>query len=96
MRNSWESAARKLPWFRTWDQAFEWNFPTFRWFIGGKTNLSYNALDHHVERGWGGHAAIVYINERGERMVLTPPPSEVDGVKVTRELTWERITEQSL
>ena len=32
----------------------------------------------------------------GEHMVLTPPPSEVNGVKVTRELTWERITEQSL
>ncbi len=32
----------------------------------------------------------------GERLVLTPPPSEVDGVTVTRELTWERITEQSL
>jgi hypothetical protein len=32
----------------------------------------------------------------GEHMVLTPPPSEIDGVKVTRELTWERITEQSL
>lgn len=32
----------------------------------------------------------------GERMILTPPPSEIDGVKVTRELTWERISAQSL
>jgi len=31
-----------------------------------------------------------------ERMVLTPPASEIAGVKVTRELTWERITDRSL
>src|SRR3981189_738781 len=32
----------------------------------------------------------------GERMILTPPPAKVDGVEVTRELTWERISEMSL
>ena len=36
------------------------------------------------------------VRFEGERMVLTPPPSKIDGVTVTRELTWERITEQSL
>ena len=44
----WERAAQELPWFRRWDRAFEWTFPTFRWFIGAETNLAYNALDHHV------------------------------------------------
>jgi hypothetical protein len=29
-------------------------------------------------------------------MVLTPPPADVNGVKVIRELTWERITPMSL
>jgi hypothetical protein len=29
-------------------------------------------------------------------MILTPPPSKVDGIEVTRELTWERISEMSL
>jgi len=32
----------------------------------------------------------------GERMILTPPPAKLDGVEVTRELTWERISEMSL
>jgi hypothetical protein len=32
----------------------------------------------------------------GARMILTPPPSQVDGVAATRELTWERIADQSL
>ncbi len=67
----WGSAAEQLPWFRKWDRVLEWNRPTFKWFVGGKTNLAYNALDHHVKRGWGGHAALVYLNERGERRVFT-------------------------
>src|SRR6476659_561965 len=67
----WERAAEDVPWFRRWDRAFEWTFPTFRWFIGAETNLAWNALDHHVAAGRGGHAAIAYFNERGERRVLT-------------------------
>jgi acetyl-CoA synthetase len=67
----WERAARELPWFRQWDRVFEWTPPTFRWFIGAETNLAFNALDHHVARGRGGHAALISINERGERAVYT-------------------------
>ena len=67
----WDRAARRLPWFRTWERTFAWDAPTFRWFEGGLTNLSYNALDHHVAHGRGGHAAVVFHNERGERRVFT-------------------------
>jgi acetyl-CoA synthetase len=67
----WERAARELPWFRGWDRVFEWTPPTFRWFIGAETNLAYNALDHHVAHGRGGQAALIYLNERGERAVHT-------------------------
>ena len=67
----WDRAARELPWFRTWDKVFQADPPTFRWFIGGATNLCYNAVDHHVSEGNGGRAAIIYFNERGDRAVLT-------------------------
>ena len=67
----WERAARELPWFRHWDRVFEWTPPTFRWFIGAETNLAFNALDHHAAQGRGGHAALVYVNERGDRAVYT-------------------------
>jgi acetyl-CoA synthetase len=67
----WGRAAEKLPWFRKWDRVYERRYPTFRWFVNGQTNLCYNALDHHVLRGWGGHAALIYENEAGERRVLT-------------------------
>ena len=67
----WARAADQLPWFRKWDRVLEWEFPTFRWFIGAQTNLAYNCLDHHVAGGRGGHSALVYVNERGERNVFT-------------------------
>jgi acetyl-CoA synthetase len=67
----WARAAEGLPWFRKWDKVFEWTPPTFRWFVGAQTNLCYNCLDYHVERGWGGHAALIAEDERGERRVYT-------------------------
>jgi acetyl-CoA synthetase len=67
----WDKAAKALPWFRPWNTVFEWTPPTFKWFVGGETNLAYNAVDRHVEAGDGGRAALIYLNERGERRVLT-------------------------
>jgi len=67
----WARAAGELHWLRRWDRAFEWTFPTFRWFIGGETNLAHNALDHQVAHGRGDHPALVYLNEHGERRTFT-------------------------
>ncbi len=67
----WARAAARLPWFRPWERAFVWDPPTFRWFVGGLTNLSYNALDRHVTGGRAGHAALIAADERGERQAVT-------------------------
>ena len=67
----WERAAQELPWFRAWDRVYEADPPTFRWFVGAQTNLAYNAVDRHVADGNGGRAALIYLNERGDRVVLT-------------------------
>ena len=67
----WGRAADQLPWFRKWDKVLDWTPPTFKWFVGAQTNLAYNALDYHVKRGWGGHTALIYLNERGERRIFT-------------------------
>ncbi len=67
----WARAADELPWFRKWDRVFESDPPTFRWFVGGQTNIGFNAVDRHVLDGQGGRAALIYFNERGERVVQT-------------------------
>ena len=67
----WARAAGDVPWLRGWDRVFEARAPTFRWFVGALTNLSYSALDHHVDHGRGGRAALMYVNERGERSTFT-------------------------
>jgi Lipocalin-like domain len=43
-----------------------------------------------------GSAQVRKVRFDGDKMILMPPPSEVNGVKVQRELTWERISPSSL
>jgi len=67
----WDRAASELPWLRKWDTVFEADPPSFRWFVGAQTNLSYQALDFHVAHGRGGHAALIALEESGARRVYT-------------------------
>src|SRR6516225_10386753 len=45
----WAKAAAELEWFKRWDKVLEWNLPWAKWFVGGKTNLSYNCVDRHAK-----------------------------------------------
>ncbi len=67
----WARAASALPWFRPWDRVYRREGVSFRWFEGAFTNLCHNALDRHVRAGRSGQAALIYVNERGERRVYT-------------------------
>jgi acetyl-CoA synthetase len=67
----WDKAARELPWLKTWDRVFDADYPSFKWFVGGQTNLSFSCVDHQVASGRAGHAAIIYANELGGRSTLT-------------------------
>lgn len=67
----WGRAAEQVPWLRPWDRVFEWDYPTFRWYLGAETNLSYSALDYHVENGRGDRQALIGFSERGERRTFT-------------------------
>jgi len=44
----WAGVARELHWFQPWSRVFEWTYPTFKWFLGAKCNITYNCLDHQV------------------------------------------------
>ena len=67
----WGAAAEALPWFKKWERVLEWDAPTFRWYRGGRSNLAYNCVDHHVKAGRGGRTALITENERGERRTFT-------------------------
>jgi len=64
----WEEAAlaarKDIHWFQKWDETLVWEYPTFRWYVGGATNICYNCLDFKVSKGLGEKTA--YIAERGE------------------------------
>ena len=67
----WAAAADQLPWTRRWDTVFDWQPPTFRWFVGGRTNLARNCIDRHIEAGNGARTALITENERSEHRTLT-------------------------
>ncbi len=63
----WERQANELDWFEQWDTALDdSNPPFYKWFVGGKLNVSHNCLDRHVENGLGDRVAIHWRGEEGE------------------------------
>ena len=65
-------AESELHWFRQWDKVLDdAEAPFYRWFTGGRTNMSYNCLDRHCETWRKNRAAIVWEGEPGEQRILT-------------------------
>ncbi|MDB5050639.1 MAG: acs [Fibrobacteres bacterium] len=69
----WGEVAEDLHWFKKWDRVRNWdNAPFAKWFEGGKTNISYNCLDRHLDSWRKNKAAIIWEGEpEGDRKVLT-------------------------
>ncbi len=59
----WEGWAKELHWFKEWDQVLDWDPPFAKWFVGGKTNASYNCLDYHLEQGKGDKQALIWVGD---------------------------------
>lgn len=66
-----EQAREHLHWFEPFTETVRWNNPDAEWFIGGKTNASYNCLDAHIEAGNGDKTAILWEGEPGDTRTLT-------------------------
>ncbi|HVG19505.1 MAG TPA: acetate--CoA ligase [Blastocatellia bacterium] len=67
----WAQIAGELHWFRPWDDVLEWDPPWAKWFVGGKTNISYNCLDRHASTWRKNKAAFIWEGEPGEVRTLT-------------------------
>ena len=64
-------AEERLHWFSKWSQTLQWDPPFAKWFVGGKTNISYNCLDRHLATPRKNKAAIIWEGEPGDERVLT-------------------------
>jgi acetyl-CoA synthetase len=67
----WEAQARELTWEKPWDSVLEWKAPYAKWFVGGKLNASFNALDRHVLAGRGDRVALFFEGEPGDTRTIT-------------------------
>ena len=67
----WSGEARELHWFTLWKEAKQGKAFNSKWFVGGKTNLSYNCLDRHLSTEKRNKAALIWEGESGESKILT-------------------------
>ena len=72
----WPEQAKAIHWHKAPEKILDYSNPPFRkWFVGGETNLCYNAVDRHLE-------------ERGEQLALVGYSTETDSV---RELSYREL-----
>jgi acetyl-CoA synthetase len=83
----WEEQASALYWHKKWDQVLDWQGPFAKWFIGGKLNASYNALDRHVLEGRGDRIAFLFEGEPGDSKQITYSQLLVEVKKCANALT---------
>src|SRR5687768_15708741 len=67
----WARMAEELHWFRKWDTVLKWKPPHAEWFGGGKINISYNCLDHHLATSRREKVALLLEGEPGDQRTLT-------------------------
>ena len=72
----WAEQAQAIHWHVPPQQILDYSNPPFRrWFVGGQTNLCYNAVDRHLA-------------ERGDQLALVAISSETG---VTREVSYREL-----
>jgi propionyl-CoA synthetase len=75
----WQGQAEAIHWQTPFHTVCDFNNPPFvRWFVGGKTNLCYNAVDRHLETHADQPAIFFHSSEFGTEKVIT-----------YRQLLWE-------
>ena len=72
----WAEQARAIHWHRAPEAILDYSNPPFRrWFVGGETNLCFNAVDRHLD-------------ERGDQLALVGWSTETDSI---RELSYHEL-----
>ena len=66
----WAEQARKISWFKEWEQTLDWKPPFAKWFVGGKINASFNTLDVH-QNDKSSKTAIFWEGEDGSSRIIS-------------------------
>jgi len=64
----WEREALTFQWLKPFDKVLEWNFsePKIKWFLKGKTNITINCIDRHLD-------------SRGDQTAILWEPNELEA-----------------
>ena len=81
----WENIARDLLWFKPWNKVLEWQYPYARWFLGGQTNLVYNALDRWQKTPIAEKLALIWVGQ---------PEKETPDNFPIRTFTYKQLHEE--
>ena len=76
----WAERAEEIVWFEKWRETYIDEPYAYKWFVGGKLNISYNSLDRHVEAGKGEKVALIWEPE---------PPNEPNRILTYKDLLAE-------
>ncbi|MBI5960539.1 MAG: acetate--CoA ligase [Chloroflexi bacterium] len=65
-------AKEEFEWFEPWQTTLDSsNAPFYKWFVGGKTNIVYNALDRHLDTWRRNKVALLWEGENYDQRTYT-------------------------
>ena len=67
----WGEYAEHFQWTQPWRKVLEWDGVHHQWFVGGKTNITLNALDRHANSERCNRAAYIWLGEDGSERIVT-------------------------
>ena len=67
----WAERAKAFEWIKPFEHVLSGDPPYERWFEGGVTNITLNALDRHVKAGLSGTTAYIFLDEQGNERTYT-------------------------
>ena len=66
----WGPIGENVHWYKKWDKILDdSNPPFYKWFVGGKTNTCYNAVDRWAQKNPGKPAYIWYSENQDEKII---------------------------
>src|SRR3954467_4092057 len=84
----WEQQAKWLKWDQPGTTGLEGEPPYSKWFVGGTLNASVNAVDRHVDAGFGDKVAFHWVGEPDDdKRTITYADLQRDVCKAANALT---------